>query len=193
MRENNPKNVNKTSGQLMSKLGGDKKKAISAICLVAVMIFMWIRVLGGKGPQDAQGEAMDSKSEAAAVDKTAKVTFVELPIVKGRNDMLVRDFFTVGGKDVGNYGKVSVVSSDANEDSLAGVKNKIKLEAISMGQKPQAFINSKLLSQGEKLKVEEGVNSYEFEVMKIENNRVILKSKDMEIVLSLSQAVEVVN
>ncbi len=28
MKENNSKNVNKTSGQLMSKLGGDKKKVI---------------------------------------------------------------------------------------------------------------------------------------------------------------------
>ena len=59
-----------------------------------------------------------------------------------------------------------------------------------MDRTPQAFINDKLLLVGDKLSVQEGDNVYEFEVVEIRENMVLVKCKDAEITLKLAKVIE---
>ena len=87
--------------------------------------------------------------------------------------------------------EVSVVSKDGNEEIIRKVAEKLKLEAIGLDGNPQAFINNKLLSVGDKLLVRDGGNTYECEVMAIEENVVLIKCGDAEITLKVTKFIEV--
>ena len=50
----NMRNGSSGANNVLSRLGADKKKTVTALCLVAVMVFMWARMLGKKTPQSAQ-------------------------------------------------------------------------------------------------------------------------------------------
>ena len=122
------------------------------------------------------------------------LSFIELPKVKGRNDVLTRDFFAVdswqgfmrGGNSNG-FGEVSFVSKNGSEEVVKRVAEKLKLEAIVSGQNPRAFINDKLLSVGDKLFVRDGIDMYECEVTEIEETEVFIRCGEAEITLRLKQ------
>jgi len=169
-----------------------------------VMVFMWARVLGGKTPQSAEAammaQAMNLNDKSNA---ELKISFTELPKVKGRNDVLIRDFFAVGswqdfmrggeGGDLAGIEEVSVVSRDGSEEVVRRVAEKLKLEAIGLSENPQAFINDKLLTVGDKLLVRDGVNMYECEVVGIEEKTVFIKCGEAEITLKLKQIIKVID
>jgi len=199
--------MNKTVGnsgngtnRLVTRLAVEKKKTVTALCLIAVMVFMWARVLGNKTPENAAAvmrqDNMEPDFEGANLE--LKISYIDLPKVAGRNDVLTRDFFAVGnwqdfirnkqGKNLTE--DVNVVSSN-NKEVMKRVAEKMKLEAIGLDGNPQVFINSKLLSLGDTLLVRDGGDTYECEVAGIEENAVLIKCGEAEITLKLTKMIEV--
>jgi hypothetical protein len=181
--------------RLFGRFAAEKKKTAVAVCLIAVMVFMWVRVLGRKGPQSANASEATEVTESQ-MNPGLKISFIELPKVEGRNDVLTRDFFAVGswwdfvGGGEGNSGgaeEVSIVSRDGSEKTIRFVAEKLKLEAIALGENPLAVINDTRLSVGDKLFVRNGTDMYECEVAKIEENRVLIRCGEAEITLRLMQ------
>jgi hypothetical protein len=86
-----------------------------------------------------------------------------------------------------------VIVKGGNEEVVKWVADNLKLEAIVIGSdgNPQAYINGKLLSIGDKLLVRNGGNKYECEVVGIEENVVVIKCGEAEISLKVMKAVEV--
>ncbi|MHC4144609.1 MAG: hypothetical protein ACYSUD_07510 [Planctomycetota bacterium] len=76
----------------------DKKRSVTALCLVTVMVFMWIKVFTKKAPEGAGAALMTGQVEHGnQVNERYRVLFIELPKVAGRNDVIVRDFFASDG------------------------------------------------------------------------------------------------
>jgi hypothetical protein len=175
----------------MSQFAAQKKKTVMALCLIALMVFMWVKMLGGKTPQSAGAAQMAQGANlvGSGSNSELKISFVELPKVKGRNDVLARDFFAAGGwRDFVGDGEVGVVSRDGSEEVSTRVAEKLKLEAIGLGENPQAFINGKLLAVGDKLLVRDGVNMRECEVVGIGESTVVIRCGEAEIKLKLARA-----
>ena len=188
---------------IFAKLNAEKKKVITAVCLLLVMSLMWIKVFVGKSPQSA--EATDSletssseefSSEQAEQTIEPGICYVELPKVEGRNDILTRDFFSFDNRGFykGSGKEVRPISENNNDEGLMlKISAKLTLGAIVMGDKPQAFINDKLLGVGDKLTVAEGSDVYECEVAKIEETEVTIKCREGTITLKILQPLEVLN
>jgi hypothetical protein len=120
------------------------------------------------------------------------VIFVEMPSVKGRNDVLTRNFFAVNAADEGNAGmggKTSLISRREFEKIGNRILDKIKLEAISLGRNSQAFINGKILTVGDKAVVRDGDKKYEFEIVGIEEERVFIRCGEVKITLKLTEPI----
>jgi hypothetical protein len=192
----NLRNSGNRNIRVFSRLAAEKKKTVVAVCLITAMVFMWVRVLGRKGPQSANAAVVAQEVTDGQTKPELKISFMELPKVEGRNDVLTRDFFAVGnwrdfmrggeGKS-GGIEEVSVVSRKGGEETARRVAEKLKLEAIVLGENPRAFINDKLLSVGDKLFVGDGTNTYECEVAEIEENMVSIRCGEAEVTLRLTQ------
>jgi hypothetical protein len=192
----NLKNGGSGGNRLFSRLAAGKKKTVIAVCLITVMAFMWVRVLGRKGPQSADAAVMTQDVTDGQTKPELKISFMELPKVEGRNDVLTRDFFAVGswrdfmrggeGKS-GGIEEVSVVSRKGGEETARRVAEKLKLEAIVLGKNPLAIINDMRLSVGDKLFIRDGINTYECEVTEIEENMVSIRCGETEVTLRLTQ------
>jgi len=203
MGKGNIKTNSTRAGKILKRLTADKKKGVMALGLVAVMVIMWLRIFTHNQPSAAQAtpSQVQPQNEPAAL----KVTFIELPVVPGRNDLITRDFLNAQGwksfskyregQSANNAQEVTIVSSDHGSDVLAQVAQKVKLEAIllSKRQRPQAYINDKLLSVGGSFTVKDGAKTYQFEVTGIFDNIVLLKHDNTEITLKLTQNTETVN
>lgn len=197
--EQNVKNTVNGANRLVGRLAAEKKKTVTALCLIALMVFMWARVLGKKTPVTAAA-SQRQENVHQDVNVELKISFIELPKIPGRNDVLTRDFFAADGwrnfirneKNPGNK-EVIVFPRDGNEEIVKRVAGNLKLEAISIGSdgNPQAFINGKLLSVGDKLLVRDGGNKYECEVVGIEENVVVIKCLEAEITKKLTKVIEV--
>ena len=91
----NFQNINNGTNRLVNQLASEKKKTVLAVCLIALMAFMWIKVFIKKSPVAADAMLLAEQSNSEKENSTAvKVSFIELPKVIGRNDMIVRDFFS---------------------------------------------------------------------------------------------------
>lgn len=195
--ERNVKNTVNGANRLVGRLAAEKKKTVTALCLIALMVFMWARLLGKKTPVTAAASQRKENVDQD-VNVELKISFIELPKIPGRNDVLTRDFFAADGwrnfiggeKNPGNK-EVSIISKDGNEEVAKQVAQKIKLEAIGLDGNPQAFINGKLLSVGDKFIVRNGGNKYECEVVGIAENMVVIKCGEAEITFEVMKAVEV--
>ncbi len=197
--EQNAKNTVNGANRFVSRLAAEKKKTVTALCLIALMIFMWVRVLGKKTPVTAAASQRQENVDQDVLGSNVelKISFIELPKIPGRNDVLTRDFFAADGwrnfnrneKNPGN----KVISEGGNEEVVRRVAERLKLEAIAIGsdRNPQAFINGKLLSVGDKLLVRYGADKYECEVVGIEENVVVIKCGEAEITLKLTKVIEV--
>jgi hypothetical protein len=91
----NLRNSGNGGNRLFSQLAAEKKKAIIAVCLIAVMVFMCVRVAGRKVPQRAKAAVTAQEVTESQANSELKISFIELPKVEGRNDVLTRDFFAV--------------------------------------------------------------------------------------------------
>ncbi len=183
------------AGRIISYLAADRKKAVFAVCLGLVIIFMWMRVLLKKGPVSSQA----AQPVASATDQkqgkkpSSKVTFVDLPVVPGRHDVIERDFFNsqnwedfINRKNSPNdVSEVNVISGQANPQEIKKVAEKLKLEAVWMGNKPQAYINNKLLKTADKVLISDGGKTYEFEVVLIGENEVVVSCEGADVILTI--------
>jgi hypothetical protein len=180
----NLRNSGNISDRILGRLAAEKKKTIIAVCLLAVTVFMWARVFGRRGPQSANAAVAVQKAAESQMNSKLKISFIELPKVEGRNDVLTRDFFTVGnwqdftrgreGKS-GSIEKVHIISRNGDVETARRAAEKLKLETIVLGENPRAFINDKLLSVGDKLFIGDGVNTCECEVTGIEEKTVFMR------------------
>jgi hypothetical protein len=196
----NVRNSDNMVSRVFGQLAAERKKTAVAFGLIAVMAFMWIRVLTRNSPASA-GAAVGQQTanpQQTGSDMKLQISFTELPKTPGRNDVLTRDFFDsdrwrhfrdARGRSFG-AGQVSVVSKDGSDQIVRRAAAKLKLLAIWTEDNPQAYINDRLLSVGDKLTIREGVNKYEFEVTAIEENEVHLTCGDAQIRLKLVNVIE---
>jgi len=192
--EQETKNDNERLNRLFSQITAEKKKSIVAFCLIGLMVFMWIKALSPRTPDSADASMMYEVTGGELTDSEPlrSVIFVEMPSVKGRNDVLARNFFAVDAADEANagmVGKASLISREEFEKMGGRILDKIKLEAISLGRNAQAFINGKVLAVGDKVAVKEGEKKYEFEIIGIEEERVFIRCGEIEITLKLIESV----
>jgi hypothetical protein len=200
MKENMKNDTNGVS-RLLGHLAAEKKKTGIALCLIAVMAVMWVKVLTNKGPESVQAVPKLVQTEVEEQIKEAmKITYLNLSIVPGRDDLISRDFFaSAGWQDFKSdepedttveIEEVIVAPADDSKEVLAIVTQHVRLQAIGMGRKPQAFINDKLMSVGETLVATDGAQMYECEVVEIRKNSVLIRCRDAEIVLKLVETAE---
>jgi len=183
--------------RLFIQLAAEKKKAVLALCLITLMAFMWIKAFTSAAPKAVEAglmaEQMDVETQS---EPELKISFIELPQVAGRNDVIIRDYFAsdgwqdfVDGKGPKSVGveEVDIVSNDGDQEVIRKVAEKLKLEAIVSSENPLAFINDKVLRVGDKLLVGDGIDKYECEVVEIKENTVVMRCREARITLKLTQ------
>ena len=189
------------ANRLIGQLAAEKKKAVAASCLIAVMAIMWVRVLTKKTPEAAGAAFMTEQLNVeGTLDQELNISFTELPQVAGRNDVITRDFFASNGwrhfddeqgRNIAVIEEVNIVSKNGNEDVIRKVAEKLKLEAIVvLSNNPRAFINNKVVSAGDKVLIRDGVDTYECEVIEIKENMVVIKCREAEVTLKLTQVLK---
>ncbi|UCF43190.1 MAG: hypothetical protein JSV99_11530 [Planctomycetota bacterium] len=194
------RNEGNRASRLLSQLAADKKKTVIVLCLIGVMVFMWAKVLGKEASRSAEARERTGQTTSEGSGSQAKISFIEPPKVEGRNDALTRDFFDVEGwqefmeSQVANSDgtkAVNIVSRGGSKEVVKRVAGKLKLEAIGLSEKPEVFINDRLLTVGGKLLVKDGTETYECEVVRIERDMVLIRCGEGEIKLKLMQLNEV--
>lgn len=180
------------SGSTARHMAVASKKNVAAVALLVIMGIMWVRVLTGGKPKSSAAETPAPKKEQTEKKASVDIRFVELPVVRGRNDNIYRDFFTVRdwkafSKGSGSLSptidsEVHVVSPDWNQEVFARVAQKLKLEALSP---PYAIINDRPLLVGDSISVKDGEDAYVFEVVRIDEDSVVVARKGHEVTLKL--------
>jgi len=193
-----------SAGRLFERLRMGEKKTIMAGVLISVMLLMWVRVFIGHRPAAAAAETAAPPKSAETLRRPApvKVKLVELPKSPGRQDAIERDFFTVkdranfrpnAGRNPGTDTEVPMTSSNFAQEGIQRVAQTLKLEAVLWNESPRAFINDQLLSVGGKLVVKDSTQVFEFEVLQIYVDSVLVRCEGIQLTLELAQILEVVN
>ena len=193
-------NVNNVSG-LISRWNLKRPKVLMATVLVTVMAFMWIKVLAGNRAQKNEAVAAVAGSAAQQTGDRqqkpqVKITLHPLPVVQGRNDILTHNVFTAGrwkefpsgGRIAGGNVNLEIDRKDAGY--IDKVAETIILEAVIKGPRPEAFIQGKLVSVGDKLPVRYNDRIYLFDVVRIYETKVVLKWNDFTVDVKMSQLSE---
>lgn len=192
----NVRNNSKGAKGLINQLAAERKKAVMALCLIGVMVFMWIRVLSKKAPETAGAEVAAGPVGTEEPSKPElKISFIELPKVAGRHDAIARDFFASENwrhfierqQKRNGLEEINLLSSDGNEEVIKRLAEKLKLEAVMVSEDPRAYVNGETIKVGSKMFIGDGIDKYECEVVAIEENTVVLKCKEAEITLKLEQ------
>jgi hypothetical protein len=196
----NTVNINNVSG-LISRLNLKRPKVVMAVVLVTVMAFMWIKVLAGHRAQknEARADVACSSAQQTAAqqqDRQVKVALHPLPVVPGRNDVLTQNVFTAGrwkafpsdGRQSGGASNLEIDRNDAGY--IDKIAETITLEAVIKGPRPEAFIHGKLVSVGNKLPVRYNDRIYQFDVIGIQETKVVLKWNDFTVDVKMSQLSE---
>jgi hypothetical protein len=157
-------------------------------------VFLWIRVLTTNAPEVAEATPTAEPSGMPGPSNPEwNVSFVELPRVAGRNDVITRDFFacdgwrhfTGGRRKFADIEEVNMLSQNGSEEAIKKVAEKLRLEAVLLSNDPLACINGKVLRLGERMLVDDGNETYECEVAAIEENAVVITCREAEIKLKL--------
>jgi len=170
-----------------AKASAEKGKLLIAVVLIAVMAFMWIKVFTGKST------VTEAAASAAAVRQDAAqrtITYVLLPVVAGRNDILKRNVFNCdgfGGKNAGTGDVAGGSGMSRDKANIAKIAKTIKLDAIITGERSAAFIDSQLATVGSVLPLRCDGQLYEFVVTKITENTALLSWKDFSITVRMAQ------
>lgn len=194
------KNNGNEAGRLFNRLVAEKKRAVMASCLVAVMVFMWVRVLTKKSPEAADAAQVTDHANADGESEVElNISYVELPRIAGRNDVITRDcfaskgwraFVNAQGRNSAGGGEVNIVSRGGSEEVIRAVAGKLKLEAIGLGISPHALINNEMLAVGDKVLIRDVVDVYECEVIEITEDAVVIRCQEAEITLKLTKVIE---
>jgi hypothetical protein len=186
-----------SGNRLFNRFVVEKKKTVLALCLITLMAFMWIRVLTKGAPEAAEaGLTAEQMVAERQSEPELKISFINLPQIAGRNNEISKDFFTSDGwkgfvdkeehKSVG-VGEVNIVSTNSDQEVIKKVAEKLKLEAIVSGDNPLAFLNNEVLRVGDKVLVSDGTDKYECEVVEITENTVVMRCREAEITLKMTQ------
>lgn len=188
------------SGRILDMLA-DGKKTVLAVSLVAVMAVMWIRVLIGHKPSSA-GAAPAQKQGAQTEPgrPTARIRRVELSRTPGRNDSIDKDCFDMQGRPqfrqsvaVSNTGtdtEVPIVPPNRDQE-VKEVAQTLKLEAVFRKGTPSAVLSDRLVKAGDTFTVERGTSVLEFEVLRIDEDAVLVECNDIQLTLQLAQSLDV--
>lgn len=180
----------------------DGKKTLLACSLVVVMAIMWIRVLIGHKPSAAAAAAAPASQQATAAQDTpaTRVRMIEVPRTPGRNDSIAKDCFDMQGRpqfmksmtaqNTGTDTEVPVVSSPFDQE-VKQVAQTLKLEAVLRNGTPLAFLNDRLVQAGDTFSVERGTKVLEFEVLRIDEDSVLVECNDIQLTLQLAQSLDV--
>jgi hypothetical protein len=125
-------------------------------------------------------------SEALQAANNTNTTFVKLPSIPGRHDVLHRDVFRMDS-DVFGTDRRSDVFVDGTGGTVQRIIGMLRLDAIVMGSEPEAFINDKIVKVGQKVIVRDGNKQYECEVTKIQENVVTVIADGTEVELRLKE------
>ncbi len=190
----------RSAGQLLDHLMIDRKKMAVAFGLVAILAIMWGRVLLGRKPAAAMARETVTRASVRP-EPPRQVRFVELPKVPGRNDTIERDFFAVqdracfrpkgSARNPSADPEVHVVSPDHAQEVIRRIAQRLKVEAVLWSENPQAFINDQLRRVGEKITLKEGTGSFEFEVLRIYEDSVLVGCNGTRLTLKLAQDLDV--
>jgi len=185
------------AGRILDRLRMSGRKTAVACALVSIMLFMWVRVLIGHRPAAAAAAPPPKQVETPAGTAPVKVTLVELPKTPGQHDAIARDFFAApdgsyarrnaAGRNTGTEKEVPVTSSSNAQEVIQRVAQTLKLDAVFLRENPEAFLNDQLLRVGNKLTVKDGAASYEFEVLQIYMDSVLVECQGIQLRLKLAQ------
>jgi hypothetical protein len=167
-------------------LAVQKNKIITICLLVLVMGFMWFKVLTGKNDIPASAKASSSQTKVEEI-KEPQITYIQLPFIKGRNDIISRDIFSDIEFTGFNSSGSNPVISENGENDIQNAAKELKLDAILSGDDPEAFINDKLVKKDEIIKVEKNKKIYEFVVVNISRNTVELRCSQTVVALTLEE------
>ena len=199
MKSGPSKSVNNTKGA--KGLTVANQKAIVAGVLVFVMLVMWMRVFLKKksalpvavSASTTEQQTTDAQQQTQA--KGSNFHYVELPVVSGRNDVLVRDVFSAKAWNGGGINDVVNVTSDREnesqllQDEIRSIAQNLKLEAIingNNGHPSEVFLENKLVPTGSDLIVRRNGKKLTFTIESAEGNQVVLKCEDVRVTLKMS-------
>ncbi len=171
------------------------KKNVAAVVLVVIMGIMWVRVLMGKKPKSSAAQTPVVEKKEEQKKKSVEIHFINLPVISGRNDSIDYDYFAVqnwknfskvsGASSPTTNSEVQNVSNDWNQEVFARVAQKLKLEGVFP---PNAMINDQLLQVGDTITVKEGTDAYAFDVVRIDEDSVVVERSGHELTLTLELA-----
>ena len=123
---NKLRNNNNGANSIISHLAAEKKKTVMAICLISLMVFMWARVFFKKTTAVEAIEITKQMDQKRESKPALIITFMELPEVAGRNDVITRDFFASNGWDdfviIDTLKTVGTTSRDIDFSFIVGIK-----------------------------------------------------------------------
>jgi hypothetical protein len=191
-----------SAGRILDRLRMGGKKTAMACALMSIMLFMWVRVFTGHRPAAAAAAPQPKQTQTAQRKDPGKIKLIELPKSPGRHDSIQSDFFSVkertyfrrnsAARNTGTDKEIPVASSNDPQEVIQRIAKTLKLEAVSRSETPRAFINDQLLGVGGKLLVKDGTNVFEFEVLQIHENSVLVGCNGIQLPLKLAQSLETV-
>ncbi len=180
-------------------LAAEKKKGITAVCLLTVMTLMWARVFMGKSPRVAPADQVDQTSASGQfASETGSnvpgntIRYIELPKIEGRNDRLIRDFFTETNDLEPSLVTTNTNGQPGNNMMIRRIASLLKLEAIVAGNSPQAFINNKIFKTGDTINISDKNVKFEGIIEKINETDVVISCLGTKIILKISNPLEVI-
>jgi hypothetical protein len=178
-------------------LAMEKGKVVVATCLIGVMVFLWVRLLTRRHTARQVQAALRTQAKLGPANSVgrAKIKFVELPEVKGRNDILTRDFFApqqleqvLKGQHKEPSTRVNILATGGKQsrnETILRLVRELKLDATATGKKTLVYVNNKLLPVGGRLQVEDASQVYEFDVVAISENEVVLSCEGLKFELKV--------
>ncbi|MDD5460001.1 MAG: hypothetical protein PHF37_11485 [Phycisphaerae bacterium] len=175
-----------------------RRKLTIAIVLFLIMAGLWTKVFMEKGKPKTASAAVDMvQLNTTAESAELKVVYTELPVVSQRHNVLGSNFFSAG--NLSEFTKQGE-SSEAGKADLTEVHNgqgskeletaakEMELLAVVNDKKPQVFMEDKLLEQGQSFKFESCGKVYEFTVVSIMENGVVLECNGITITKKIPES-----
>lgn len=189
MQQNTNTN-NGLSGRIASLAAVERRKVVIAFCLIAVMAFMWIRLLTGKGEPAAASAATPGNALLQDKGKSIEtgVVYCAPPFIEGRNDILTTDCFTASNwsaffskDDVERPEYTGSRSPDhtTREQAIKRIAENLRLQITEMGSEPKAFISDMFVKEGGTLNIAAADGEVIFQVIRITRQVVTLECEGM--------------
>lgn len=183
-----------TNSRVFGQLVADRKKTILAAGLLAIMAIMWGRVLTGKKTQPASAASDQPEASEKAETPAVKLHFFELPVIEGRNDRIGRDVFSADAlsgfrrestsQGTGTDTEVRAGTTQQIQEVVDRVAKRVTLVVASEGN--YAYIDDQLVGVGKTFSVTEGETTYVFEVVRIQDDSVLVRCNGREFQLKLT-------